>query len=141
MVGETEEDAPKPVRAIVDEVPARWSTNGRVRVGLHDFTSYTSKREQVRNFAPAWLASLEDTVVATASNALRAEGMVPPSGTTYSAPMALPRPVNLDSATIGCGPGEQDQAYTADESIAVNDLHTGAPAAITSSLLESTTIP
>jgi hypothetical protein len=55
--------------------------------------------------------------------------------------MALPRPVNLDSATIGCGQGEQDQAHIADESIAVNDLHAGAPAAITSSLLESTTIP
>ena len=126
LVGETEEDVLVPVRAVVDEVTARWGTKGMVSIASDDYVSYTGVRVQAPNFAPAWLTEYDSELVTGAVEGLRAAGMDAVIGHYKFCTNGSGTAGQLGIPTIGYGPGEEDQAHTVDESIALDDLHQGA---------------
>jgi putative selenium metabolism hydrolase len=137
LVGETEDDVLGPVRAVVDEVAARWGTRASVSIATDDYTAYTGATVQAPNFAPAWLVDDDAPIVAAAVNGLREASLDAVVGHYKFCTNGSGSAGHLGIPTIGYGPGEEDQAHTVDESIALEDLHAGAEgyAAIVSSLL------
>ena len=139
LVGESEDDVLVPVRAVVDDVAARWGTRGTVTVATDDFTTYTGVRVQAPNFAAAWRTAEDSRLVTAAVAGLEAVGLPATishygfctNGSGTAGQLGLP--------TIGYGPGEQDQPHTVDESISLEDLRAAAVgyAGIVSSLLRT----
>lgn len=138
LAGESEDDIVDPIRAVVDSVTARWATQGWVRIADDDYTTYTGVRVTAPNFAPAWLFEEGEPIVETAAAGLASVGLDAridhyrfcTNGSGTAGALGIP--------TIGFGPGDEDQAHTVDESIALDDLHLGAQgyAAIVESLLK-----
>jgi putative selenium metabolism hydrolase len=139
LVGETDEDVLAPVRAVVDEVTARWGTTGTVSIAVDDYTAYTGTQVQAPNFAPAWLVEEDATIVTAAVGGLRAAGLGSTVGHYKFCTNGSGTAGHLGIATIGYGPGDEDQAHTVDESIALEDLHLGARGytAIVAALVQS----
>ncbi|MQA06209.1 MAG: YgeY family selenium metabolism-linked hydrolase [Streptosporangiales bacterium] len=137
LVGETEEDVLAPVRAVVDEVAARWGTTATVGIAADDYTAYTGVQVQAPNFAPAWLTDEDTPIVTAAVDGLQAAGLPAVVGHYKFCTNGSGTAGHLGIPTIGHGPGEEDQAHTVDESIALDDLHAGAQgyAAIVAALL------
>ncbi len=138
LVGETEQDVLAPVRAIVDEVTARWGTKATVSIAEDDYTAYTGAQVQAPNFAPAWLVDEEAAIVTAAVEGLRSAGLDAAVGHYKFCTNGSGTAGHLGIPTIGYGPGDEDQAHTVDESIALSDLRVGAQgyAAIVSGLLK-----
>jgi putative selenium metabolism hydrolase len=139
VLGETEDDVVAPVRSIVDRVCARWGTRGSVRIATQEFTTYTGMSIHVPNFAPAWLAAEEADIVTGAVTGLLSAGLDATVGHYKFCTNGSGTAGVLGIPTIGYGPGEEDQAHTVDESIALSDLHLGAQgfAAIISGLMKA----
>ena len=139
LVDETEETVLNPIRAIVDEVCAKHGTTGSVEIAYDDYTTYNGTRVHCPNFAPAWLTDPESHLVIAARRALVEAGLSDELGTYKFCTNASGSAGTLGIPSLGYGPGEEDQAHTVDESIAVADLARGARgfAAIVDSILDA----
>lgn len=138
LVGETEEDVLAPVRAVVDDIAKRWGTRGTVSIATDDYTAYTGATVQALNFAPAWIVDEDDPIVNAAVMGLKNAGLDAAVGHYKFCTNGSGTAGHLGIPTIGYGPGDEDQAHTVDESLALDDLHAGAQgyAAIVSALLQ-----
>ena len=143
LVGETEEDVLRPVRAVVEAVTARWGTRGTVSIATDDYTAYTGTRVRAPNFAPAWLTTDDSVIVTAAMEGLRSAGLDAVVSHYKFCTNGSGTAGHLRIPTIGYGPGEEDQPHTVDESIALEDLHAGARgyAAIVAALLRQGSTP
>ncbi|MFI5953825.1 YgeY family selenium metabolism-linked hydrolase [Cryptosporangium sp. NPDC051539] len=140
LVGESEEDVLRPVRAVVDAVCRQWKARGAVTIATEEFLTYTGHRLRAQKFAPAWLFDGAAPIVAGAVGGLRAAGLDSAvthyrfctNGSGTAGHLAIP--------TIGYGPGSESQAHTVDEYIELDDLRLGARgyAAILTALLRPT---
>lgn len=139
LVGEQEAEVLGPIQAIVTRVAAAWGATGTVEVAKHQHTTYTGQLVETTKFAPAWLFSHDDAVVARAVEGLTGAGLDAvvthyrfcTNGSGTAGRLGIP--------TIGYGPGNEDQAHKVDEYIDLSDLHLGARgyAAILTALLHS----
>lgn len=137
LVGETEEEVLGPIRDLVQRITAAWGATGTVEVVTHRHTSYCGTVVETTKFAPAWLFSHDDPVVARAVAGLSSAGLdhvvthyrFCTNGSGTAGRLGIP--------TIGYGPGHEDQAHKVDEHIDLDDLHLGTRgyAAILAALL------
>jgi putative selenium metabolism hydrolase len=137
LVGETEAEVLGPIREIVDKVAATWGATGTVEVAAHQHVTYSGQVVSTTKFAPAWLFSPDDPIVARAVDGLTCAGLDAvvthyrfcTNGSGTAGRLGVP--------TIGYGPGHEDQAHKVDEHIDLAELHLGARgyAAILSALL------
>jgi putative selenium metabolism hydrolase len=138
LVGETEEVVLGPIREVVERVTARWGARGTVDVVSHRHTNYTGTVVDTTKFAPAWLFSHNEPIVARAVTGLSDAGLDAvvthyrfcTNGSASAGHLGIP--------TIGYGPGHEDQAHKVDEYIDLDDLQLGARgyAAILTALLD-----
>lgn len=126
LVGETADEVLEPIRALVDEVAARYSAAGDVRIATDDYRTYTGIPVTCPNFAPAWFTDPAAAVVAAPVAALRAAGLPHELGVYGFCTNASGSAGTLGIPSLGYGPGEEDQAHTVDESVALADLSVAA---------------
>lgn len=140
LVGESAEGVLTPIQAVVDHVTALWNTRGTAALASDDFVTYTGMRVQAPNFAPAWDVAEDSPLVTAATAGLKAAGIEARIGHYKFCTNGSGTAGELGIPTIGYGPGEENQAHTAYESISLEDLHSGSVgyAAIVSSLLKTT---
>jgi putative selenium metabolism hydrolase len=141
LVGESEDDILSPIQSVVDAVCKRWTAHGTVTIASDKYTTYTGYRFQAQKFAPAWLYSDADPIVAGAVEGLENAGLEAVVTHYRFCTNGSGTAGHLNIPTIGYGPGHEDQAHKVDEHIAVEDLHLGARgyAAIFASLLNQPT--
>jgi putative selenium metabolism hydrolase len=126
LVGESQDDVLGPIREVVDRVTAAWGATGTVEVVAHRHTNYSGTVVETTKFAPAWLFSHDDPVVARAVAGLGEAGLDAvvthyrfcTNGSATAGRLGIP--------TIGYGPGHEDQAHKVDEHIDLDDLRLGA---------------
>jgi putative selenium metabolism hydrolase len=126
LVGESQDDVLGPIREVVDRVTAAWGASGTVEVVAHRHTNYSGTVVETTKFAPAWLFSHDDPVVARAVAGLGEAGLDAvvthyrfcTNGSATAGRLGIP--------TIGYGPGHEDQAHKVDEHIDLDDLRLGA---------------
>jgi putative selenium metabolism hydrolase len=126
LVGESQDDVLGPIREVVDRVTAAWGATGTVEVVAHRHTNYSGTVVETTKFAPAWLFSHDDPVVARAVAGLGEAGLGAvvthyrfcTNGSATAGRLGIP--------TIGYGPGHEDQAHKVDEHIDLDDLRLGA---------------
>lgn len=137
LVGESEAEVLGPIQDIVTKVADSWGATGTATVAAHTHTNYSGQKVETTKFAPAWLYSHDDAVVARAVDGLERAGLDAvvthykfcTNGSGTAGRLGIP--------TIGYGPGHEDQAHKVDEFIELSDLHLGARgyAAILTALL------
>lgn len=113
--------------AEVQRVIAREGVEAEVEVTEYHTTSYTGYTCRAREFYPAWVMSEDHPLIVTAVRAAQTQLKRRPqvgcwgfsTEGVYTAGVAgIP--------TVGFGPGEEQQAHTADEHIRLADVYTAA---------------
>lgn len=126
LIGEDEEQVLAPVRAVLEEVATRWGTTGTARIAADDFVSYTGEAVHAPNFAPAWLFGEDEPVIERAVTGLRRAGLDAEVTNYRFCTNGSGTAGHLGIPTLGYGPGNEDQAHTVDEWIALSEVHLGA---------------
>jgi putative selenium metabolism hydrolase len=137
LVGESEAEVLGPIREVVTKVTAAWGATGTVEVATHQHTTYSGQDVATTKFAPAWLFEHDDTVVSRAVEGLTSAGLDAVVTHYKFCTNGSGTAGRLGIATIGYGPGHEDQAHKVDEHIDLSDVHLGARgyAAILTALL------
>jgi putative selenium metabolism hydrolase len=138
LPGETADTVLEPVRRAIERALAGSPATARATIAEDDFQTYTGKRVQAPNFAPAWFLDGSAPLVVVAAAGLARAGMEAElthyafctNGSGTAGRLGIP--------TVGFGPGNADLAHRVDEYVEVVDLARGARgyAAIASALME-----
>lgn len=97
-----------------------------VTVATDDLISYTGERIVAENFAPAWVTSRDSSLFGAALTGVQSVLPGPTIATYRFCTNGSGSAGALGIPTLGFGPGAEDEAHTADESISIEHLHTGA---------------
>jgi putative selenium metabolism hydrolase len=138
LPGETEDAVLVPVRRAIERALAGSPATARATIAEDDFQTYTGKRIQAPNFAPAWFLGDQAPLVVAAARGL-ARAALGGELTHYAfCTNGSGTAGRLGIPTVGFGPGREDLAHRIDEYIEVADLVRGAQgyAAIVSALVE-----
>jgi putative selenium metabolism hydrolase len=122
-VGENETKA----LAEVQRVIAREGVGAEVAVTEYHATSYTGYESRLREFYPAWVMAADHPLITTCVRAAQAQLKHRPNvgcwgfsteGVYTAGVVGIP--------TVGFGPGEEEQAHTADEHVRLSDVYAAA---------------
>lgn len=119
---EQESDVLEPVRILAEEATAGSGATVEVRLAEDDFTTYTGKRVNAPNFAPAWFYDEDEPHIRAAVSGLQSAGLDAlvshyafcTNGSATAGRLGIP--------TLGYGPGDEALAHRADEFVEVNDV-------------------
>lgn len=127
LVGESQADVLAHVEAALDDLKVSYpQLQAFESIAVDRFESWTGARLEAPNFAPAWRMADDAPIVSAGQAALRAIGLDAPlshyafctNGSESAGRRGIP--------TVGFGPGEEAQAHTIDESVAVEQLRQAA---------------
>lgn len=100
--------------------------NWEVGIRLNDAATWTGVAIDAPRFAPAWQFSPDEPWIDTVRAILAAVGQTPQLGTYSFCTNGSESAGARDIPTIGYGPGDETQAHTVDEYIAVDSLVEGS---------------
>jgi acetylornithine deacetylase/succinyl-diaminopimelate desuccinylase-like protein len=126
LPGESVHDVLAPIHALARELSATHGAQAEARIAVDELTTYTGAELQAPNFAPAWITPRDTPLVTAALAGLHAAGMQSGLGHYAFCTNGSGSAGILGIPTLGFGPGQEDAAHTADESISVQDLLSGA---------------
>lgn len=127
LVGEDQAEVLAHIETALDDLKESYpQLQAFESIAIDHFESWTGARIEAPNFAPAWRMADDAPVVLVGREALRSVGLDAPlthyafctNGSQSAGRRGIP--------TVGFGPGEEAQAHTIDESVAIDQLHRAA---------------
>jgi acetylornithine deacetylase/succinyl-diaminopimelate desuccinylase-like protein len=118
LVGETAAEILGRIRSD----PSLAGIDLRATIGVGKYTTYTGAVLSEEKFLPAWLAEPDDPFVRAALRGLRSAGLDPELDVYRFCTNAAYSVGTAHVPTIGFGPGDEGQAHSVDEHMAVQDL-------------------
>ncbi len=123
LPGETVEDVLGQMAEALREIdPAAF----HLAVTADSVSTYTDRPIDRERFLPAWRIERDHTLVSVAERGLRAAGREPRLGIYGFCTNGSESAGRRGIPTIGLGPGAEEDAHTADESVALDELRAAA---------------